>query len=120
MTPQLADDHQNVAKCAAANCVLLGQVEAKLLRIEPITEVWKWIATTLGGVLIGLTVFWFSGASQAVTREGMESFIRSYSPYAVDRQMVTSTLQELKDGQKDLSIRMSRLEAALAAHTATR
>jgi hypothetical protein len=114
--------HPDVPACN--HCPLLIQVREGAVKLQVGSDVWKWIATTLGGALLAGFVFWMSWPSQAVTRIDMESFIRNYSPYAVDRNLVTQTLSRLETGQESqriemqaLNARMQRLESLLQSHT---
>lgn len=103
MTDQLKEEHLEARMAACDHCPLLIQVREGRVKLETTSEIWKWIATTSFGVICGLVIFWFSGSAQAVTRTDMENFIRSYSPYAIDRNMVTQSLQDLKDGQRQIN-----------------
>jgi hypothetical protein len=123
MSNGLSEEHLQPRTIACDHCPLLIQVREGRVKLETTSEIWKWVATTSFGIIIGLVVFWFSNAGQAVTRSDMESFIKNYSPYAVDRTMVTQGLMELKQGVKELSDEqkrqassLQRLETTMQAH----
>jgi hypothetical protein len=83
-------------------CTVLNKVRSGEVKLQVGTDVWKWISTTLSGALITLIICWFVWPAKAVTRPDMEEFMKSYSPYALDRQMVVGSLADLKVGQEKL------------------
>lgn len=52
-------------------------------------SIWRAIAMALGGLLLGMTTAWWTAWQQkGVTQEKMEAYVRDYSPYMMDKQLL--------------------------------
>ena len=71
----------------------------------PVTNgygVWRAIATGLGGLVIGLTVAWFTAIqNKGVSQSVVEDYVDKHSPYLMDKAVITehNSAQDRQIGQ---------------------
>ena len=65
-------------------------------------SIWKMTTSALIGVVIGLIIFWFSGAAKSITRPEMVDYVQTNAPYIADKPYIKEALNDLKTGQADI------------------
>lgn len=68
---------------------------------------WKTIAGAGWGILAGMTIAWFTAYTrQGITRSDMESYVKDYSPYVMDKRGI-------EEHQRQQDERMTKIESYL-------
>ena len=79
---------------ACDQCPLLIQVRAGHVRLVSGSDVWKWVATTLSGTVLGMLIFLFSFGTASSTQNAV----------------ILAGIDSLKAGQIELKARVAALE----------
>ena len=68
-----------------------------------ISNFWQVLATTLGGIIVTLIIFWAGVVRHMATRQEVCDLIKNSSPYTRDRQYIMERLAINKEMQEELS-----------------
>ena len=114
-----AQEHVDDIPLACQHCIILGKVRNQEARIVIGVDIWKWIASALGGACVTFILLWMSWPAKAVTREEMTAYVQGSSPYIQDKSRVVTSLETLTIKVDQIENNQNRLEILIKEHIAS-